>query len=110
MGQKRPSSTPTNLTDRIFQAAVDLLAEAGAYCPETNRVMQFTRDDPARLLAGAKATTFGEGRERKTMHGRRPDTTDDRPWVHVGGGIYTTDEQVYMDTVEKMARSTSSTR
>ena len=37
------------------------------------------------------------------MYGRRPDTTDDRPWVHVGGGIYTTDEQVFVDTVEKMA-------
>ena len=37
------------------------------------------------------------------MYGRRPDTTDDRPWVHIGGGLYTTDEQVYMDIVEKMA-------
>ena len=35
-------NTDDDLTDRIFQAAVDLLAEAGAYCPETNRVMEFT--------------------------------------------------------------------
>ncbi|MGO8684553.1 MAG: monomethylamine:corrinoid methyltransferase [Thermoleophilia bacterium] len=93
-----------DLADRVFAAAVDLLAEAGAYCPETNRVMQFTKEE---IFVSAKqcptAATFGEGRERKTMHGRRPDTTDDRPWVHVGGGIYTTDEQIYLDTVEMMA-------
>ena len=97
-------NTDDDLTDRVFQAAVDLLAEAGAYCPETNRVMQFTRDEILLACSQApKSATFGEGRERKTMYGRRPDTTDDRPWVHVGGGIYTTDEQVFMDTVEKMA-------
>ena len=97
-------NTDDDLTDRVFQAAVDLLAEAGAYCPETNRVMQFTREEI--LLACSQAprsATFGEDRERKTMYGRRPDTTDDRPWVHVGGGIYTTHEQMFMDTVEKMA-------
>ena len=95
-------NTDDDLTDRVFQAAVDLLAEAGAYCPETNRVMQFTREEI--LLACSQAprsATFGEDRERKTMYGRRPDTTDDRPWVHVGGGIYTTDEQVFMDTVRR---------
>jgi len=93
-----------DLADRVFQAAVDLVAEGGAYCPETNRVMRFSRDE---VLCAARecptSATFGEGRERKTMYGRRPDTVDDRPWVHVGGGIYTTDEQVYVDTVEKMA-------
>jgi len=31
-----------DLADRVFQAAVDLIAEAGAYCPDTNRVMEFT--------------------------------------------------------------------
>ena len=97
-------NTDDDLTDRVFQAAVDLLAEAGAYCPETNRVMEFTRDEI--LLACSQAptaTSFGEDRERKTMYGRKPDTTDDRPWVHVGGGLYTTDESVYVDMVEKMA-------
>jgi hypothetical protein len=34
-----------DLADRVFQAAVDLIAEAGAYCPDTNRVMEFSRDE-----------------------------------------------------------------
>ena len=97
-------NTDDVLTDAVFEAAVDLIAEAGAYCPETNRVMQFTREEIEVANAQCpKGTTFGEGRERKTMYGRRPDTTTDRPWVHVGGGIYTTDEQIFVDTVEKMA-------
>ena len=97
-------NTDDTLTDGVFEAAIDLIAEAGAYCPETNRVMQFTREEIVLACQQApKGATFGEGRERKTMYGRRPDTTDDRPWVHVGGGIYTTDEQIFVDTVEKMA-------
>ena len=85
-------NTDDALTDAVFEAAVDLIAEGGAYCPETNRVMEFARDEIVTACAQCPTSaTFGEGRERKTMHGRRPDTTEDRPWVHVGGGIYTTD-------------------
>ena len=83
-----------DLADRVFQAAVDLIAEAGAYCPDTNRVMEFTRDEILRAAEQApKATRFGEGREAKIMYGRDVDE-DSVPWIHVGGGIYTTDEQI----------------
>jgi methylamine--corrinoid protein Co-methyltransferase len=96
-------NTDNDLADRIFQAAIDLLAEAGAYCPDTNRVMEFTRDEILRSTEQApKSAHFGEGREAKTMYGRDVDE-DSVPWVHVGGGIYTTDEQIYLDTVEGMA-------
>jgi hypothetical protein len=36
------------------------------------------------------------------MYGRDVDE-DSVPWIHVGGGIYTTDEQIYLDTVEGLA-------
>jgi len=92
-----------DLADRVFQAALDLIAEAGAYCPDTNRVMQFTRDEALTAAEQApKATRFGEGREAKTMFGRGVDE-DSVPWIHVGSGIYTTDEQIYLDTVEGLA-------
>jgi methylamine--corrinoid protein Co-methyltransferase len=96
-------NTEDSLADRVFQAAVDLLAEAGAYCPDTNRVMEFTREEILRSAEQApKAACFGEGREAKTMYGRDVDENS-VPWVHVGGGIYITDEQIYLDTVEGMA-------
>ena len=37
-------NTDDDLADRVFQAAVDLLVEAGAYCSDTNRVMEFSKD------------------------------------------------------------------
>ncbi len=96
-------NTDDDLADRVFQAAVDLLAEAGAYCPDANRVMEFTRDEIMKSAEQApKAAHFGEGREAKTMYGRDVDE-DSVPWIHVGGGIYTTDEQIFLDTVEGMA-------
>jgi len=49
-----------------------------------------------------QSTRFGEGREAKIMYGRDVDE-DSVPWIHVGGGIYTTDEQIYLDTVEGLA-------
>jgi hypothetical protein len=92
-----------DLADRVFQAAIDLLSEAGAYCPDTNRVMAFSRDEILRAVEQApKMARFGEGREAKTMYGRRVDD-DTVPWIHVGGGIYTTTEQIYLDTVEGLA-------
>lgn len=96
-------NTDDDLADRVFQAAVDLLAEVGAYCPDTNRVMEFTREEVLMAAQQApKAAKFGEGREAKTMYGRDVDE-DSVPWIHVGGGIYTTDERIFLDTVEGLA-------
>ncbi|MDD4998564.1 MAG: monomethylamine:corrinoid methyltransferase, partial [Syntrophales bacterium] len=69
----------------------------------TSRVMDFTRDEILRAVDQCpRQAKFGEGREAKTMYGRSVDDPS-RPWIHVGGGIYTTDEQIYLDTVEGMA-------
>ena len=96
-------NTDDDLADRVFQAAIDLLAEAGAYCSDSNRVMEFSRDEVLRSVEQApKSARFGEGREAKTMYGRPVDDPS-RPWIHIGGGIYTTDERIYLDTVEGMA-------
>ena len=96
-------NTDDDLADRVFQAAIDLLAETGVYCTDTSRVMDFTRDEILRAVEQSpRQTKFGEGREAKTMYGRSVDDPS-RPWIHVGGGIYTTDEQIYLDTVEGMA-------
>ncbi|MFQ6094456.1 MAG: monomethylamine:corrinoid methyltransferase, partial [bacterium] len=61
---ERILNTDDDLADRVFEAAIDLLAEAGAYCPDTNRVMEFTRDEILQAVTEApKSTLFGEGRE-----------------------------------------------
>ncbi len=99
-------NTDDDLADRVFQAAIDLLVEAGAYSSDTNRVMEFTRDEVLRAVEQTpRSARFGEGREAKTMYGRKVDE-DSRPWIHIGGGVYMTDEQIFLDTVEGLASVT----
>ena len=63
-------NTDDDLADRVFQAAIDLLAETGVYCTDTSRVMDFTRDEILRAVEQSpRQTKFGEGREAKTMYG-----------------------------------------
>jgi methylamine--corrinoid protein Co-methyltransferase len=92
-----------SLADRVFEAAVDFFAEVGAYCPDTSRVMEFSREEILQGAAKAPAqTTFGEGPDCKVMRSRKPDEHTE-PWYHCGGGIYTTSEAVFMNQVEGLA-------
>src|SRR4030042_5278433 len=96
-------NTDDDLADRVFQAAIDLIAEAGAYCSDTSRVMEFSREEVLRAVEPApRCARFGEGRAAKTRYGRAVDDHS-RPWIHVGGGVYITEERVYLDTVEGLA-------
>lgn len=91
------------LADRVFEAALRLLETVGVYCPNSDRVMEFSAAEIAAAVAGCpEMVEFGEGAERQTLRARRPDSTA-RPWVHVGGGMNVSDETVYLRTVEGMA-------
>jgi methylamine--corrinoid protein Co-methyltransferase len=98
-----PLPSDDGLADAVFEAAVDFFSEVGAYCPDTSRVMEFSKDEI--LQAAAKApseSAFGEGPDRGVMRSRRPDEVSE-PWYHCGGGIYTTSEAVFMNQVEGLA-------
>ena len=98
-----PLPSDDSLADTVFDAAVDFFCRVGAYCPDTSRVMEFTKEEI--LQAAAKApseSTFGEGPDRKVMRSRKPDEHTE-PWYHCGGGIYTTSEAIFMNQVEGLA-------
>ncbi|MGQ9615707.1 MAG: monomethylamine:corrinoid methyltransferase [Spirochaetota bacterium] len=98
-----PLPSDDALADRVFEAAVDFFARVGAYCPDTSRVMQFTREEILEAAAEAPSeSTFGEGTDRKTMKARKPDEHSE-PWYHCGGGIYTTSDTIFMNQVEELA-------
>jgi len=98
-----PLPSDDGLADTLFEAAVDFFSRVGAYCPDTSRVMEFTQDEILRAAAEAPAeATFGEGPDRKVMRSRKPDDHSE-PWYHLGGGIYTTSEAVFMNQVEGLA-------
>lgn len=61
---ERVVPTDDDLIDRIYEAGVELLAEAGVLCADTEKVIQFTREeieDTLDLYPGR--VTLGEGQE-----------------------------------------------
>ncbi len=94
------------LADTVFEAAVDFFSRVGAYCPDTSRVMKFTKDEILQAASEAPSeSVFGEGPDRKIMRSRKPDEHSE-PWYHCGGGIYTTSEEIFMAQVEGLASIT----
>jgi methylamine--corrinoid protein Co-methyltransferase len=101
-----PVPNDDQLADDVFQAALDLCVETGVYCTDTSRVIRFSREE---LLEGLRdapsAPQFGEGRDRKTMLGRKPDSSLP-PWCYVGaGGAICSSEEVYVRLVEGYGRN-----
>ncbi len=100
---QQPLPSDDALADVLFEAAVDFFARVGTYCPDTSRVMLFSKEEILQAAREAPAeSTFGEGPDRKVMKARRPDEHS-LPWFHCGGGIYTTSEQIFMSEVEGLA-------
>jgi methylamine--corrinoid protein Co-methyltransferase len=98
-----PVSTDNQLSDRLFNAAIEFLAITGLYCTGTNRVIEFYRDEIKKGLQAYKhAGTFGEGRDRSTLTPRKPEDSK-LPWCHLGNGMVVTSEEIAMALVEGCA-------
>jgi methylamine--corrinoid protein Co-methyltransferase len=101
---ENPVSQDDALADAIFHAAVDLLAEVGVYCTDTQRIIEFSRDEVLEGIRNAPgACWFGEGHDRRLFKPRRPD--DPSPsWCHVGSGVATSSEEIAFRVVEGYGR------
>ena len=103
---ENPVPDDDKLADDVFQAGLELTAATGAYCNDTSRVMQFTKEEILEGLRDApSAPVFGEGADEKVMRARRPESADP-PYCFLGagGGIATT-EDVYVRLVEGYGRN-----
>jgi len=101
-----PLPSDDALADTIFEAAVDFFSRVGAYCPDTSRVVKFSKDEILQAASEAPSqSVFGEGPDRGIMRSRKPDEHSE-PWYHCGGGIYTTSEAIFMAQVEGLASIT----
>jgi methylamine--corrinoid protein Co-methyltransferase len=101
--RKQTVNTDDSLADRVFQAAVDFYAETGTYIVDTERTINFSRDEILEAVEDApKEVYFGEGPDRCVMKGRLPDSSE-LPHCHVGSGTNTT-EDVALRLVESYAR------
>jgi methylamine--corrinoid protein Co-methyltransferase len=74
------------LADRVWQAAVDFLAETGVYCQSTSRVIHHSKDEIAALLREAPSEVWlGEGADRVLERCRTVE--DPRPPLNMGSSI-----------------------
>ncbi len=102
--KENPVNQDDALADAIYEAAVDLLAEVGVYCLDTQRVIQFNREEVEEAIHQAPGPCwFGEGHERRLFKPRKPDDLTPS-WCHVGSGVATSSEEIAFRTVEGYAR------
>lgn len=98
-----PIPSDDDLADRVFAAAIDFVVDVGAYCPDTNSVIKFTRDEVLEAVANVRGRCImGEGKDRYVWTPRKPDS-DTAPWYHVGTGIVNTDERISSNLVKAYA-------
>ena len=58
---ENPLSCDDDLADRVFKAGIELFADVGIYCTDTERVIKFTEEEILEGLAEAPSRpVFGE--------------------------------------------------
>lgn len=79
-------STDEDLLDRVWEAAVEFLAECGIYSKDTGRVIQYTKEEILALTATVPSEILmGEGRDQVRCVARKPDSKN--PCLNLGGCV-----------------------
>jgi hypothetical protein len=103
-----PCPADDDLADRMYQAAVELYAECGSYCTDTQRNIRFSKEEIEEAVYECpKVVYFGEGPDRVEWRGRMPDDNT-LPNCHVGSGTETT-EDIALKMVEAYGRISKAT-
>ncbi len=96
----RPIPSDNEAADNLYAAAVDFLCQVGVYCQDTNRIIQFSRDEILEAVRQAPGRCFaGEGKDAGVFGLRRPDENK-VPWHHVGSGIVASSEELMTNLIE----------
>ncbi len=101
---ENPIPWDDDLADRVFQAGFELFRDVGMYCPDTERIFQFTEEELQEALVEApSAPVYGEGKEAKAMVARKPEG-DAPPYCFLGaGGAAVSNEDLYASIMEAYA-------
>lgn len=97
---ENPIPSDDRAADNLFDAAVDFLSQVGIYCQDTNRVIQFSKEEILEAVREAPGKCLaGEGKEAGVFGMRSPD--DGKiPWLHVGSGIVASNEEMMSNLIE----------
>ena len=101
---ENPVPSDDSFADRLFEAAIEFIVRTGVYCDDTNRIIQFERDEIEEAVENLPGGSyFGEGRDQRCFRPRKPE--DERtPWCHVGTGIVASSEDIALAQVEGYGR------
>jgi hypothetical protein len=98
--KENPVPADDAAADNLFGAAVDFVSRVGVYCQDTNRVIQFSREEILDAVRSAPGHCFaGEGKDAGVFGMRKPDDSK-IPWLHVGSGIVATTEELMTNLIE----------
>ena len=98
-----PVPSDDDLADRVYRAAVEFVVQTGVYCPDTSRIIQFTKEEVLEAVANSRGRCImGEGKDCYIWTPRLPDS-DTQPWYHIGTGIVNTDERIAFNLVKAYA-------
>ena len=97
-----PVNQNLELADRYFQAGMDVAAEVGMLCLDTQRVIKFTSGElKAGLDAAPAEFTLGEGRQ--TAHFKHRGLGDPTPPMWIAPLSIAVSEDVFVPLVEGIA-------
>jgi len=101
---ENPLSCDDDLADRVFKAGIELFADVGIYCADTERIIKFTEEEVLEGLAEAPSCpVFGEGNDAKALVARKPES-DIAPWCFIGaGGAAVSNELLFESILEAYA-------
>jgi len=92
------------LADRAFEAAMELFIKVGFYCPDTQKIVKFTRDEIEEALNNAPSEiVWGEGRDRKVERARRVEDTQD-PFCTFSALGVPVPENLFLKVCQAMAK------
>lgn len=93
------------LCDKLFNAGLDMLVDAGVYCIDTGRVIKYTRDEVLQAIENAPDHfQFGEGKEAHNVTPRSyKDST--APIIQGGPTGSPCSEELFLPIHQAYARS-----
>jgi methylamine--corrinoid protein Co-methyltransferase len=101
---QNPVPSDDSMADEVFEAGFEVMADVGAYCMTTGRVISFTESEIKEGLRNAPSSMhFGEGKDRKKFVPRKiEDKTP--PWCLLGaGGGPVSNEATFLKLMEGYA-------
>jgi len=101
---QNPVPADDDLADRVWEAAMEFLAETGMYCLDTERRILFSREEIEGALESApRNAVFGEGKDARVMPRRFPED-ETPPWCSGSGAGPVSSEWNLINIVKTYAK------